>query len=66
MCTGPLPPQLVEAKKVMLKQFQKMMPDLKGEIQPEESVRMQLKVIDRLDADMSGSFLSHHGVRNRW
>lgn len=45
----------------MLGQFQKLEPTLQGQITPEESVRKQLVVIDRLDADLSGSFVSHTG-----
>lgn len=45
----------------MLGQFQKHDPTVKAQITPEESVRKQLDVIDRLDADLSGSFVSHAG-----
>ena len=57
---------MVQALEVMLKQFQKGDPELKGQIQPEESVRMQLQVINSLDAETSGSFLSHHGAKSWW
>jgi hypothetical protein len=50
----------------MLKQFQAAEPELKGQIQPEESVRKCLQVIDRLDAETSGLFLSHNGDKERW
>lgn len=45
----------------MLQQFQKIEPQLTGQIQPEESVRKQLQVIDRLGPEISGQFLSHNG-----
>ena len=49
---------------VMLAQFQKEKPDLTGPISPEDSVRMQLEVVSKLDGNMSGKFLSHHGDQN--
>ncbi|KAF3068259.1 hypothetical protein CFAM422_008052 [Trichoderma lentiforme] len=52
---GPKPPQLVEATEVMLNQFRKIEPDLKGQITAEESVSQQLRVIDALDAARSGT-----------
>jgi len=48
----------------MLGEFRKVKPDLKGQITVEESVRMQLEVIDRMDEEMSGKFVSHHGDQN--
>ena len=50
----------------MLKQFQAVEPELKGQIQPEESVRKSLQVIERLDAETSGLLLSHNGDSERW
>lgn len=50
----------------MLKQFQNAIPGLKGQIQVEESVRKQLKVIDELTIEKSGLFLSHEGNENWW
>ncbi|KAL7898010.1 hypothetical protein HDV63DRAFT_410553 [Trichoderma sp. SZMC 28014] len=52
---GPKPPQLVEAIKVMLTQFQKIDPDIKGQISVEQSVAEQLRVIEALDAARSGT-----------
>ncbi|KAG2413847.1 hypothetical protein HFD88_003036 [Aspergillus terreus] len=63
---GAKPPPVVEAEKAMLKQFQAVEPELKGQIQPEESVRRCLQVIERLDAETSGLFLSHNGDRVKW
>lgn len=64
--TGEKPPQVVQGIEVMLKQFQAVEPELKGQIQPEESVRKSLQVIERLDAETSGLLLSHHGDKTRW
>ncbi|CAI7588123.1 unnamed protein product [Penicillium glandicola] len=63
---GEKPPQVVQAQNVMLKQFQAAEPELKGQIQPEESVRKSLQVIERLDAETSGLLLSHNGDKGRW
>jgi NAD(P)-dependent dehydrogenase (short-subunit alcohol dehydrogenase family) len=54
---GPKPPQLVEAEELMLAQFRKVEPDLKGQISVQESVSQQLKVIDALDAARSGTVI---------
>lgn len=45
----------------MLSSFQKLKPSVTGMISAEESVRDQLVVIDSLDANKSGMFVSHHG-----
>ncbi|KUJ15988.1 putative short-chain dehydrogenases/reductase [Mollisia scopiformis] len=45
----------------MLQAFQKAYPELKGQISTEDSVKMQLEVIDKLTLEDSGKFLSHHG-----
>ena len=58
--------EAVEAEKVILKQFQAADPELKGQIQPEESVRKCLQVIEHLDAETSGLLLSHNGDKERW
>jgi len=50
-----------EAFEYQVKTFQKIQPDVKGPITPEESVKLQLDVIDKLDASRSGMLLSHHG-----
>ncbi|KAF3017672.1 hypothetical protein E8E15_006997 [Penicillium rubens] len=63
---GDKPSQVVEAEKVMLKQFQAAEPELKGQIQPEESVIKCLQVIGCLDAETSGLLLSHNGDKERW
>ncbi|KAL2871681.1 SDR family oxidoreductase [Aspergillus lucknowensis] len=61
---GEKPPQVIEGLNKMLKEFQKVEPELKEQIQPEESVRKCLQVIDQLDAERSGLFLSHNGNTN--
>ena len=58
------PPEYVAFFNQMLSQFQKAVPDVKGMIPVEDSVKMQLEVVDRLDMGMSGQFLSHHGDKN--
>ena len=63
---GPKPPLVVAANEDIKQRFRKLDPPINDQILPEESVRMQLKVIDDLDLAKSGSFLSHHGVKNRW
>ena len=49
-----------------LKQFQAADPELKGQIQPEESVRKCLQVIESLNAETSGMLLTHNGDRTSW
>ncbi|KAL7938706.1 hypothetical protein V8C35DRAFT_85819 [Trichoderma chlorosporum] len=51
---GPSSPEATQATEVMLKQFQKVEPDLTGQMTVEESVSQQLNVIDKLDAARSG------------
>ena len=63
---GEKPPPVVEGLKIMLKQFQEVEPELKGQIQPEESVKKALQVIEGLDATSSGLLVSHNGDRERW
>lgn len=47
---------------IALKIMQKVKPDIKGMMSPEESVEMQLNVIDKLSMKQSGMVLSHHGT----
>ncbi|EEA26696.1 hypothetical protein TMatcc_005020 [Talaromyces marneffei ATCC 18224] len=63
---GEKPAEVVQGEEFMLKQFQIADPELKGQIQPEESVSKCLEVIERLDEKSSGLLLSHHGDRERW
>lgn len=62
--SGEKPAELSQALHVMLNDFRKVGPELKGQIRPKDSVRKGLQVIQRLNAETSGSFLSHNG--DRW
>ncbi|EUC33578.1 hypothetical protein COCVIDRAFT_113942 [Bipolaris victoriae FI3] len=53
-----------EVLEMALHMFQKVNPDLTRLLTPEESVRMQLDVINNLTAEQSGLALSHHGDHN--
>lgn len=64
--SGPKPPQMIEAIQAMLKSFQAIEPDLKGQIQPEESVRKCLQVIKNLSEKESGLFMSQNGDQQSW
>ena len=46
---------------MLLKQFQRAAPDLKGPMTVEEAARLELEVIAKLDDKMSGSFVGLHG-----
>lgn len=63
---GEKPPMVDQANEALLKQFQTVEPELQGQLQPEESVRKNLQVIERLDIKTSGMFLSHNGDQTRW
>jgi len=54
-------PPTQEAFDWLLSAFKKMQPDVTGPITAEESVRLQLEVVDGLDASNSGMVLSQHG-----
>jgi hypothetical protein len=45
----------------LLKSFQKVLPDIKGRITPEESIRQVLDVIENLTTEQTGFMISHHG-----
>lgn len=55
-----------EAYNYLLTSFQKMDPSVTGMIPTEESVKTQLSVISSLDANLSGSFISHRGNDRDW
>ncbi|KAH8703869.1 hypothetical protein BGW36DRAFT_288702 [Talaromyces proteolyticus] len=58
----PIPRELRDATEKMLQEFQKVEPNLKGQLSKEESVRDQIDVIqNKLDMSLSGAFVSHHG-----
>ncbi|KAI3210542.1 hypothetical protein CBS147311_1317 [Penicillium roqueforti] len=63
---GEKPAELIQALAGMLSQFQAVEPGLTGQIQPEESVRKGLQVIEKLDAESSGLFLSQNGNQTNW
>lgn len=48
----------------LLKGFQKVIPDIKGRITPEESIRQVLDVIENLTTEQTGFMISHHGDEN--
>ncbi|KAK0710614.1 hypothetical protein B0H67DRAFT_494065 [Lasiosphaeris hirsuta] len=60
---GPLPKSdmIIGFTQSMLESFQKIYPELKGQIQKEDSVRMMLETIDNLTEEQSGLVISHHG-----
>jgi NAD(P)-dependent dehydrogenase (short-subunit alcohol dehydrogenase family) len=45
----------------MIEKFRNLYPDFTGPITPEESVRMQLEVINQITVNDTGAFLSHKG-----
>ncbi|KAJ5756603.1 short-chain dehydrogenase [Penicillium manginii] len=63
---GEMPAEVLQANQSMLEQFRAQDPSLQGQIQPEESVRKSLKVIEDLDSEKSGSFVSQNGDRVNW
>ena len=57
-----MPSELKDANEKMLKEFQKVEPNLKGQATKEDSVRDQIDVIqNKLDMGLSGTFVSQHG-----
>ncbi|KAK3312141.1 putative short-chain dehydrogenases/reductase [Apodospora peruviana] len=58
---GPKPAEYEGFVEYLLNSFRKIWPDLKGQIVPEESVRMVLEVVDGLSEEQSGLMISHHG-----
>ncbi|KAJ7455952.1 hypothetical protein B0H11DRAFT_2066455, partial [Mycena galericulata] len=57
---GPTQEELEEYKE-LIKAIVKVAPDFKGPITPEESVKLQLKVIERWGVEETGVFVSHFG-----
>ncbi|KAG1771261.1 hypothetical protein EDD22DRAFT_1030092 [Suillus occidentalis] len=45
----------------MIEKFKKVYPNFKGPITPEESVQMQLEVINQITVNETGAFISHKG-----
>ncbi|KAJ7492052.1 hypothetical protein FB451DRAFT_515276 [Mycena latifolia] len=58
---GPLSTEAVEEFKRVSKGIAKIAPDFKGPISPEESVKMQLEVINRWTVEETGAYVSHFG-----
>ncbi|KAF8204506.1 hypothetical protein K438DRAFT_1820020 [Mycena galopus ATCC 62051] len=56
-----LPAGALEEFKMMVKSVAKVAPDFKGPITPEQSVKMQLEVLNRWPVEESGAFVSHSG-----
>ncbi|KIK41664.1 hypothetical protein CY34DRAFT_761307 [Suillus luteus UH-Slu-Lm8-n1] len=60
--TGTRPPaEELEHFMAMIEKFKKVYPNFKGPITPEESVQMQLKVINEITVNKTGAFISHKG-----
>ena len=53
-----------EVRDMILSQFQKVDPDVKGMISVEQSVIDQLAVVNRVTMENTGKFVSHHGNRD--
>ncbi|KAJ7232674.1 hypothetical protein C8J57DRAFT_1383373 [Mycena rebaudengoi] len=58
---GPHTAQELEAQKVLAKSLFKLVPDFKGPITPQESVKLQLGVIYSWTVAETGAFVSHLG-----
>ncbi|KAJ6541829.1 hypothetical protein B0H19DRAFT_326217 [Mycena capillaripes] len=57
----PTPGNHDEEFKLLSKSIAKVAPDFKGPMSPEESVKLQLDVINRWTVEQSGAFVSHLG-----
>ncbi len=56
-----VPPEMLPFVETLMAQFKRAEPNLQGPITKEDSVRMQLEIIEKLDEQLSGQFVSHHG-----
>lgn len=56
-----VPPEYARVFDSFTEAFRNLNPDLKGPSTSEESVGLQLKVIENLSSEQSGQFLSHFG-----
>lgn len=52
-----------EESQAMSRSFAKVAPDFKGPITPEQSVKMQLEVLNRWTVENTGAFVSHFGTK---
>ncbi|KAJ6541814.1 hypothetical protein B0H19DRAFT_958375 [Mycena capillaripes] len=57
----PTSSEAVEEMRLLMEAIKKWAPGFKGPISPEESVKMQLEVINRWTVEQSGEFVSHFG-----
>ncbi|KAJ7665112.1 hypothetical protein DFH06DRAFT_1186668 [Mycena polygramma] len=63
VATGMAPGSEDEESKMLAKSIGKIAPDFKGPISPEESVKMQLEVLNRWTIEQTGAFVSHYGTK---
>ncbi|KAK0617009.1 putative short-chain dehydrogenases/reductase [Immersiella caudata] len=61
---GEKPAEVGEFIRFTLEHFRKLWPDLKGQLTPEESVKMVLEVVEALSPEQTGFMVSHHGDEN--
>lgn len=60
-----MPPETAAKLGIMMKDFKTHYPGWNGKpIMPEESVRMQKRVIEDVGIERTGGFLSHHGNKS--
>ncbi|KAK3356634.1 putative short-chain dehydrogenase [Lasiosphaeria hispida] len=57
----PKPAEIAGSTQYMLQSFQKVNPEVKGQIEREDSIKMVLDVIDNLTTKQTGLMISHHG-----
>ncbi|KZT75055.1 NAD(P)-binding protein [Daedalea quercina L-15889] len=59
---GPPSPAIVQELSLLTKLLKKVYPNWSGKpLEPEESVRLQLEILERATIKDSGAFVSHHG-----
>ncbi|KAJ6541828.1 hypothetical protein B0H19DRAFT_1174838 [Mycena capillaripes] len=61
--TGMAPSEDSEEFKQLSKAIAKAAPDFKGPISPEQSVKMQIEVLNRWTVEQTGAFVSHFGTK---
>lgn len=54
-------PEELEGYKQMVIAFKQIEPSFEGALTPEQSVKMQLDVINKATVKDTGAFISHHG-----
>ncbi len=55
------PAEIVAAEQRMLSEFQRVDPEVKGEMTGKESILAHKKVLANLDESVVGTMISHHG-----